>query len=204
MMTLLVEACIYAALILALCVRLFHKHPRPKYLGFAINFLCVVSAEEIIQYLEKLDQAEELAPHPHYERERRKQRCQTISGYLTGKMLNTANFQAIASFYLNKIDRAKAPEDYDEQEFLVSVLAVQTTEMRLSIFKLQVRLKVHQILAIPFDHVYVRELLGNYKSLEHDMAELSNMLEDGQYLKILMERLGITNWIIIPDQQISN
>jgi hypothetical protein len=205
MMQLLLEVCPLVVSFLVFYVRLRIKYPlKPKYLGLAINDLCVVSAEEIFTYLEKLDRAEELAPHPYLEWTRRRQQCRVLSTYATGKMLNTANFQAIAFFYLDKIDKAKTLADYDEQDLLVRDLAVLTTELRLKIIQLQVSLKVHEILGLSFDHSGVYELLGDYKSMEIDMAELSHMSEDDQYLAMLLERLGIKDWDGLPDQQISN
>jgi hypothetical protein len=195
----LLELALVGVVLLILYVRVRLKHTTPICLGLAINDLCVVSADEISAYLKAQDKVEKKKTPPHLEGPRRRLKCKVLFGYTTGKMLNTTRFQAIALFEVDKIDKTKSSLKYGALELLVLQLVKDATEMRLRIFRTQVKLIVHLVLGRRFDHSIVNELLQDYKLLEMDMAHLADMSEDRVYRDMLVERLGLSQWRIFRD-----
>ena len=170
------------------------KHPAPVAFGCIIPQVCVVNAEEIQAYCRTLDELEE--KENHLELERRWKQLRILWGFLREMTSNTRLFQGAVRFEHTKIDPAKSSLDYQARETLIFELVPEAAEMRMRLYKAQVKLLSRTILGLRADQRVLIRLLRQYKQLEQDIIALASMSEDTCYRDMLIENLGLANWRI--------
>lgn len=172
------------------------KWPPKKPLGRVLPKLCLVDADEILTYKEKAE--EEWQVNPHLRRVVRRKLVSISSKYYSLMRSNAFRFQQVVRFDESKIDRGKPSVEYDTREVLITNLVDESARLRLELFQAQADLVRRALFGGVVDLEKLQTLLGKYKGLEHEMVELANMAKDKTCRDMLIERLGLVRWKIIP------
>src|SRR5437016_8704324 len=168
------------------------KRPSPLALGCIIPKLCAVRSEEILRYNEVNEDDSRVASH--LRREVLWMQSRVNSGYLREMAWNTTLFQCALRFEKMKIDPSKSALKYEPRETLVSELVNEAAVMRWQLFRWQVSLLSQATLRLSMNQQVLITLLAQYKHLEQEMVTLASMADDDCFHKMLIERLGLTNW----------
>jgi len=169
--------------------------PTPMAFGCVVSKVCVVSADEIVEYCQ--NNGPENVVLAHLRRETAWKQLKVIRRYVGQMTWNTKLFQQVARFEELKIDPAKSSIDYEHRETLVLELAEEAAKLRWLLVKGQMRLltramseaemRVHAIGTL-------QHFMHDYKQLELNAVALARTATDECYYKMLVERLGLSGW----------
>jgi hypothetical protein len=171
------------------------KFPTPRSLGRVLPKLCVVAADEIMQYNEIL--AEELRSKLHLRRTLRRNQIRINRAYLAQMAWNIFLFQQVVRFEAMKIDPGKSSFDYEPREVLLLDLVEESAQLRWEAAWAQLGLLGRAVTGLAVHQETLTSLLGKYKQLEQDIIALAGMAEDNCYQQMLVERLGLAGWDLI-------
>ena len=170
--------------------------PPPLAIGCIMPKVCVVGSVEILHFNKKnLD--EELTAK-HLKREVLWKQFKVNWGYLCQEAWNTTLFQRAVRFEKIKIDPTKSALEYEPRETLILELVDEANKVRWMLFRAQATLLMRTFCRLSIDQEMFISVLAYYKKLEDDIIELAGMAEDDCYRRMLIERLGLNNWRLIP------
>lgn len=172
------------------------KYPAPRALGRVLPKLCVVDADEILVFKQLSEQ--EWETKPHMRPILRKNRLLISGNYFAQMENNTFRFQQVIRFEALKIAPAKSSLEYDPREVLIMGLVDELPRLRSELFHARLNLVRDVLLGRAINDEPLQTLLGKYKALEHEMIELASMAADTTCRDMLIERLGLSKWRIIP------
>lgn len=170
------------------------KYPSPKALGRILPSLCVVDADEILEFKEVCEEEWNAKPHARPMLLRNQVRVHWT--YFGQMKANIFRFQQVVRFEVLKIDPVKSSFEYDPREVLIVNLNDELGGLRSQIFRARLDLLRDWAIRRTIDQERLQTLLGKYKGLEHEMIELASMAKDKTCRDMLVERLGLTRWRI--------
>lgn len=185
----LIVATAVAYLVYARIVR-----PSPVALGSVIPKVCVVSADEILEYCDSNDGNDIRILRS---RETRWAQARIANKYIGQMTWNTRLIQQVVRFEQLKIDPLKSSLDYEARETLILRLADEAAAVRWLLVKSKIALltrtfSTREIRAYAVGKL--QESIREYKRLEFDTVSLVGMAKDECYYTMLVERLGLSNW----------
>lgn len=172
------------------------RFPAPRALGRVIPEFCVVDAEEILAFKELAEQ--EWAARPRLRPILRMNQLLISRNYFAQMEHNARRFQQVIRFESKKIDPGKSSLDYDARDVLITDMAEELPHLRSELSRARLELVREAMFGKAIDHERLQALLGAYKALEHYMVDLASMAADTTLRDMLVERLGLSNWRIIP------
>lgn len=167
--------------------------PRPVAFGCIIPDACVVNSDEILSY-HGARAAQQNSMAAHLRRQARRKQARVDLGFIEGMIWNTRLFQRAVRFERGKIDQAKSSLDYEQRETLILQLVGETAAIRRQLVARRARLTWTATSGLRTDKEALMDLLGPYKTLEHDIIALLGMGEDPCYREMMIDRLGLKGW----------
>lgn len=170
--------------------------PPPLAIGCIMPKVCVVGSVEILRFNKK--KLDEQLKAKHLKREVLWKQFKVNWVYLCQQAWNTTLFQRAVQFEKIKIDPTKSALEYEPRETLILDLVDEASKVRWMLFRAQATLLLRTFFRLSIDQEMFLSVLGYYKKLEEDIVELAGMAEDDCYRQMLIERLGLNNWRLIP------